>query len=131
MITFDDLISDLTERKAMSVATRRKQGRRMAKMAKSSVFQAKKARNALKKAPDSKIKQRATKAAKQMIIKKFGGLDAAEYAGLGLMQRQNLDDRIMKTKGAAVKKIAKKMMVKLRKAELERLKKAKEVGTPK
>jgi hypothetical protein len=108
MITFDDLVSDLTERKAMSVATRRKQGRRMAK-----------------------IKQRATKAAKQMIIKKFGGLDAAEYAGLGLMQRQNLDNRIMKTKGAAVKKIAKKMMVKLRKAELERLQKAKEVGTPK
>ena len=131
MITFDDLVSDLTERKAMSVATRRKQGRRMAKMAKSSVFQAKKARNALKKAPDSKIKQRATKAAKQMIIKKFGGLDATEYAGLGLMQRQNLDNRIMKTKGAAVKKIAKKMMVKLRKAELERLQKAKEVGTPK
>ena len=131
MITFDSLIPDLTERKALSVASRRKMGLRMKKMAKSSVFQAKKARNALKKAPDSKIKQRATKAAKQMIIKKFGGLDAAEYAGLGLMQRQNLDNRIMKTKGAAVKKIAKKMMVKLRKAELERLQKAKEVGTPK
>ena len=129
MITFDDLVSDLTERKAMSVATRRKQGRRMAKMAKSSVFKAKKARNALKKAPESKIKQRANKQAKQVIIKKFAGMEPSEYANLSLMQRQNLDNRIMKTKGAAVKKIAKKLLVSLRLKELERLKKARGLGT--
>ena len=129
MITFDDLILNLTERKALSVAARRKMGQRMKKMAQSSVFKAKKARNALKKAPEGKIKQRANKAAKQLIIKKFAGMDANDYANLSLMQRQNLDNRIMKTKGAAVKKIAKKLMVSLRLKELERLKKARGLGT--
>jgi hypothetical protein len=129
MIEWNDLISDLTERKALSVATRRKMGLRMKKLAKSSAFKAKVARNKKKLAPDGKIKQRANKQAKQIIIKKFAGLEPNEYANLSLMQRQTLDNRIMKTKGAAVKKIAKKLMVKLRKAELERLKKARGSGT--
>jgi len=127
MITFDDLIIDLTERKALSVGARRKMGIRMKRMAKSSVFKAKVARNKLKKAPEAKIVQRANKQAKQVIIKKFAGLDPNEYANLSLMQRQVLDNRIMKTKGAAVKKIAKKLMVSLRKAELLRLQKVKEL----
>lgn len=129
MIEWNDLISDLTERKALSVATRRKMGLRMKKLAKSSAFKAKVARNKKKLASDGKIKQRANKQAKQIIIKKFAGLEPNEYANLSLMQRQTLDNRIMKTKGAAVKKIAKKLMVKLRKAELERLKKARGSGT--
>ena len=45
MIEWNDLISDLTERKALSVATRRKMGLRMKKLAKSSAFKAKVARN--------------------------------------------------------------------------------------
>ena len=101
----------------------------MKKLAKSSAFKAKVARNKKKLASDGKIKQRANKQAKQIIIKKFAGLEPNEYANLSLMQRQTLDNRIMKTKGAAVKKIAKKLMVKLRKAELERLKKARGSGT--
>jgi len=121
MITFDSLIPDLTERKALSVASRRKMGLRMKKMAKSSVFKAKKARNALKKAPESKIKQRANKQAKQVIIKKFAGMEPSEYANLSLMQRQNLDNRIMKTKGAAVKKIAKKLLPKVKQADRQKL----------
>ena len=129
MIEWNDLISDLTERKALSVATRRKMGLRMKKLAKSSAFKAKVARNKKKLASDGKLKQRANKQAKQIIIKKFAGLEPNEYANLSLMQRQTLDNRIMKTKGAAVKKIAKKLMVKLRKAELERLKKARGSGT--
>ena len=122
MIEWNDLISDLTERKALSVATRRKMGLRMKKLAKSSAFKAKVARNKKKLASDGKIKQRANKQAKQIIIKKFAGLEPNEYANLSLMQRQTLDNRIMKTKGAAVKKIAKKLIVTLRKAELIRLK---------
>ena len=129
MIEWNDLISDLTERKALSVATRRKMGLRMKKLAKSSAFKAKVARNKKKLASDGKIKQRANKQAKQIIIKKFAGLEPNDYANLSLMQRQNLDNRIMKTKGAAVKKIAKKLMVTLRKAELIRLKNARGSGT--
>lgn len=129
MIEWNDLISDLTERKALSVATRRKMGLRMKKLAKSSAFKAKVARNKKKLASDGKIKQRANKQAKQIIIKKFAGLEPNDYANLSLMQRQNLDNRIMKTKGAAVKKIAKRLMVTLRKAELIRLKNARGLGT--
>ena len=129
MIEWNDLITDLTERKALSVASRRKMGLRMKKLAKSSAFKAKVARNKKKLAPDGKIKQRANKQAKQIIIKKFAGLEPNDYANLSLMQRQNLDNRIMKTKGAAVKKIAKRLMVTLRKAELVRLKKARGSGT--
>jgi hypothetical protein len=129
MIEWNDLISDLTERKALSVATRRKMGLRMKKLAKSSAFKAKVARNKKKLASDGKIKQRANKQAKQIIIKKFAGLEPNDYANLSLMQRQNLDNRIMKTKGAAVKKIAKRLMVTLRKAELIRLKNARGSGT--
>lgn len=129
MIEWNDLISDLTERKALSVATRRKMGLRMKKLAKSSAFKAKVARNKKKLASDGKIKQRANKQAKQIIIKKFAGLEPNEYANLSLMQRQTLDNRIMKTKGAAVKKIAKRLMVTLRKAELIRLKNARGSGT--
>ena len=45
-----------------------------------------------------------------------------------MMQRQMIDNKIVSKKSGAIKKIAKKLIVKLKKAELERLKKAREVG---
>ena len=47
--------------------------------------QAKIARARMKKAPDAKIRQRANKAAKTLIIKKFAGMDAQAYANLTLL----------------------------------------------
>ena len=119
---------ELEERKAMSILQRRKMGIRMRKMMKNPAVQAKIARAKKKIAPDSKILQRANKAAKQIIIKKFAGLQPNEYANLSLMQRQTIDNKIVSKKSGAIKKIAKKLIVKLKKAELERLKKAREVG---
>ena len=119
---------ELEERKAMSILQRRKMGIRMRKMMKNPAVQAKIARAKKKLAPDSKILQRANKAAKQIIIKKFAGLQPNEYANLSLMQRQVIDNKIVSKKSGAIKKIAKKLIVKLKKAELERLKKAREVG---
>ena len=123
MKTYEELMYELEERKAMSILQRRKMGIRMRKMMKNPAVQAKK-----KIAPDSKILQRANKAAKQIIIKKFAGLQPNEYANLSLMQRQVIDNKIVSKKSGAIKKIAKKLIVKLKKAELERLKKAREVG---
>ena len=131
MITFDELMQDLYERKIMTVQQRRKMGIRMKKMMKNPAVQAKIARARMKKAPDAKIQQRANKASKTLIIKKFAGMDANAYANLSLQQRQIIDDKIMKTKAGAVKKIAKKMMPKLKKAELVRLSLAKKAKAEK
>ena len=128
MKTYEELMYELEERKAMSILQRRKMGIRMRKMMKNPAVQAKIARAKKKIAPDSKILQRANKAAKQIIIKKFAGLQPNEYANLPLMQRQMIDNKIVSKKSGAIKKIAKKLIVKLKKAELERLKKAREVG---
>ena len=129
MKSFDDLMLELVERKALSVSQRRKMALRMRKMMKNPAVQAKIARQKKKLATTSKIQQRANKAAKQIIIKKFAGMDKQDYANLPLMQRQALDDRIVSKKGAAIKKIAKKLMIKMKKDELERLKKAREMGS--
>ena len=128
MKTYEELMYELEERKAMSILQRRKMGIRMRKMMKNPAVQAKIARAKKKLAPDSKILQRANKAAKQIIIKKFAGLQPNEYANLPLMQRQMIDNKIVSKKSGAIKKIAKKLIVKLKKAELERLKNAREVG---
>ena len=128
MKTYEELMYELEERKAMSILQRRKMGIRMRKMMKNPAVQAKIARAKKKIAPDAKIQQRANKAAKQIIIKKFAGLQPNEYANLSLMQRQVIDNKIVSKKSGAIKKIAKKLIVKLKKAELERLKKAREVG---
>jgi hypothetical protein len=42
--------------------------------------------------------------------------------------RVEIDNRIVAKKGAAIQKIAKKMMIKLKKQELERLKKIRQGG---
>ena len=128
MKTYEELMYELEERKAMSILQRRKMGIRMRKMMKNPAVQAKIARAKKKLAPDSKILQRANKAAKQIIIKKFAGLQPNEYANLPMMQRQMIDNKIVSKKSGAIKKIAKKLIIKLKKAELERLKKAREVG---
>jgi len=129
MKSFDDLVLELVERKALSVSQRRKMALRMRKMMKNPAVQSKIARQKMKLASTSKIQQRANKAAKQIVIKKFAGMDKQDYANLSLMQRQALDDRIVSKKGAAIKKIAKKLMTKMKKDELERLKKAREMGS--
>lgn len=128
MKTYEELMYELEERKVMSVLQRRKMGIRMRKMMKNPAVQAKIARTKKKLAPDSKILQRANKAAKQIIIKKFAGLQPNEYANLPMMQKQMIDNKIVSKKAGAIKKIAKRLIVKLKKAELERLKKAREVG---
>ncbi len=128
MKKFKELTSELVERKALSIATRRKMGRRMAKMAKSSAFKAKVARKKKKLATPDMLHKRALKAAKAVILQKFAGLSPAKYMQLSPAARVEIDNRIVSKKGAAIQKIAKKMMVKLKKQELERLKKVKQGG---
>ena len=122
---------ELTERKAIGLAQRRKMAIRMRKMMKNPAVQAKIARTKKKLAGDDKIKKRALKMAKQIIIQKYAGMDTAAYMSLPIQQRLELDQRIVSKKQAAIQKIAKKLMVRLKRAELERLKQARSGGSDK
>lgn len=126
MKTFDHLMLELTERKALGLAQRRKMAIRMRRMMANPAIQAKIARQKKKLATPDKIKQRALKMAKQIIIKKYAGMDKATYLALPVQQRLELDTRIVSKKSGAIQKIANKLMTKLKKAELERLKLARQ-----
>ena len=128
MKSFDELMVELSEKKTVSLATRRKMARRMAKLTKSSAFKAKVARKRLKLATPDMLHKRALKQAKEIILKKFANVDRKAYMELTPAQRIELDNRITSKKGPAIQKIAKKLLVKLKKQELERLKKAKSGG---
>ena len=131
MKTFDELMFELAERKAVGLAQRRKMAIRMRKMMKNPAVQAKIARTKKRLAGNDKIRKRALKTAKQIIIQKYAGMDKAKYMSLPIQQRLELDNRIVSKKQKAIQKIAKKLMVKLKKAELERLKQARSGGSDK
>jgi hypothetical protein len=79
-----------------------------------------------RKANPEKIKARAEKQARDIIRKKL--LKDVDYNSLGFAQKISLDKRVEKKK-AVIKKIAKKLIPKIKKDELERLKKQKEKGS--
>ena len=70
-LSFEQLAKNIEELRVINVAQRRKIGRRMARLAKSSAFQKKKERSKLKIASPEKQAVKARKAAKKIIIKKF------------------------------------------------------------
>jgi hypothetical protein len=122
MKTFDEMMVELTERKALGLAQRRKLGMRMRRLAKSSTFQAKVQRKRMRLADPAALKSRAMKQAKSKVIQKFSGMDKSDYMDLPVQQRIEIDNRIVAKKGAFIQKIAKKLLQKVKKAEMERLK---------
>ena len=115
MITF----SDLYER-VMGKAQRRKQGRRMAKLQRSSAFQLKKKRNALRTKDTAKLTVIAKKKATQIMRDKF----YKDYKNMSLAMRVQADQKLQQKFGPVIAKIAKKMLPKLKSAEKERVKSA-------
>jgi len=106
----------------MGVAQRKKMARRMAKMAKSSVAQMKKKRTALRMRNPAKLLQLAKKKTVQSFRDKF----YPAYKELALAQKVKIDQMIMQKYSQKIDKISKKVAKKLQKAEIERVKKAKE-----
>ena len=113
--------SDLYER-VVSVVQRKKMARRMAKMAKSSAFQFKKQKAMLKMRHPAKLALVARKKAMQSYRDKL----YPNYKDMPLPQRVKVDQLITQKYGAKIDKIAKKMAMKLKKVEVERIKKARE-----
>ena len=116
MKTFLEFINE----RVVSVAQRKKQARRMAKMARSPAIQAKKRKAMLKMRNPSKLAQVARKKTIQAFRDKF----YPQYKDSSLQQRVKIDQMVMAKYGKKIDKIAKKMVMKLKKKELERVKAA-------
>ena len=105
-----------------SVVQRKKLQRRMAKMAKSPVIQMKKQRAMLKPRSPAKLAQLARKKAIQSFRDKY----YSSYKEMSFAQRVKVDQQIMQKYGKKIDGISKKAAKILQKAEVERVKKAKE-----
>ena len=116
MKTFSEFINE----RVVSVVQRKKQARRMAKMARSSAFHAKKKKAMLRMRSPAKLAQVARKTAIQSYRDKF----YPTYKDMSLQQKVKIDQLIMAKYGSKIDKIAKKMAIKLKKKELERIKAA-------
>ena len=106
----------------MGIKQRKQMARRMAKMAKSKIVQTKKKKAALKMRNPAKLLLLARKKAIQMKRDKF----YPAYNNMALAQRVKVDQTIIQKYGKKIDKIAKKLAIKLQKAEIERVKKARE-----
>ena len=103
-----------------SVLQRKKLARRMSKMARSPAMKMKKKRAALRMRTPAKL----ALLARKKTIQKFRDKFYPTYGGMALQQRVIVDNKIMQKYGAKIDKISKKLLMKLKKTELERVKKA-------
>ena len=111
--------SDIYEKK-VDVVQRKKMARRMSKMAKSKSFQFKKKKAALKMRNPAKLQVVARKKVVQTFRDKF----YPNYKDMPLQQRVTVDQKIQQKYGAKIDKLSNKMVMRLRKDEVERVKKA-------
>ena len=99
MKTFSEFISEAP--RVVSVSQRRKQARRMAKIARSAVVQAKKKRARLKTRSTAKLAQLARK----KTIQKFRDKFYPQYNDASLQQRVKIDQMIMAKHGQKIDKV--------------------------
>ena len=111
--------SDLYEKK-VNVAQRKKMARRMSKLQKSSAFQMKKQRAALRTRDAAKLSVIAKKKVTQMYRDKF----YKNYKDMSLQQRVQADAKIQQKYGAVIAKKAQRALPKLKSAEKARIKAA-------
>ena len=116
MKTFSEFINE----KVMSVVQRKKAARRMAKIARSPATQAKRKKAMLKMRNPAKL----ATAARKKTIQAFRDKFFPKYADSSLQQRVKIDQMIMVKYGKKIDKLAKKMVMVLKKKELERVKAA-------
>ena len=120
MTTFSELYSDINELKKVNLAQRRKQARRMAKLAKSAAFKKKVERSKLRVASPEKIKVKAAKLAKQKVLDKF----YPKYREMPVQQKVKIDQIVAAKYGGMINKIATKSVKVVKKKELLKVKQA-------
>ena len=116
MKTFSEFIDE----RVMSVTQRKKAARRMAKIARSPATQAKRKKAMLKMRNPAKL----ATAARKKTIQAFRDKFFPKYADSSLQQRVKIDQMIMVKYGKKIDKLAKNMVMVLKKKELERVKAA-------
>ena len=107
----------------MTVQQRMKRGQIMKRNAKK--IQRKKKMKEKRTRSTAELKTKAQKAARMLIFKKFS--KGKNPASMGMGEKSAIEKKVDK-KGAAIKKIAKKMLPKLKAAEKDRVKAAREKG---
>ena len=117
MITFEQL-----SEKLVNVAQRKKQARRMAKLARSPAFQFKKKKAMLKMRNPAKLHM----AARKKTIQKFRDKFYPSYDEMPIQQKVIIDQRLIAKYGSKIDKISKKVALQLKKQEIDRIKKARE-----
>ena len=119
---FGLFMEDLDEaRKPLTVQQRMKIARRMKRLAPR--MKRLRAIRAKRMADPKRIERRARKAAIKLLRKRFAGKQGQNYASLSPSSKISVD-RIIQKKMSMVGKISKRLLPKIRKAELERLKRA-------
>jgi hypothetical protein len=103
--------------KPLTPQQRMQRGRIMKRLAPKLAMKRKQAMK--KKASPEKLKQRAEKQAKEILRKKFSG--KADYNSMSFAQKIQVDKKV-EAKKALIKKIAKKLMPKIKQQEIERIK---------
>ena len=117
MKNFTDLYEGL---KKVDVVQRKKQARRMSKMAKSATFQMKKKKAALRMRNPAKLQT----VARKQVIKSFRNKFYPNYDQMSLQQRVVVDQKLNQKYGKKMDKMTKKAVMTLKKSEVERVKKA-------
>ena len=112
--------SDLNER-VVNIAQRKKQARRMAVLAKSSAFQAKKKRTMMRVRSSQKL----LLVAKKQTLMNFRKKAYPNYNDMSIPQKVKADQVIMQRFGPKIDKIAKKVAKKLKAKEAGRVAKLK------
>jgi len=116
MKTFQELYE------VMSVTARKKLARRMGKLQKSSSFQMKKKRSALRARDPAKLLMIARKKLMQGYRDKL----FPDYKNQAVQRRVMIDQQIMQKYGAKISKFSQKAAMKLKALEPERIKKARD-----
>lgn len=109
------------QRKPLTIAQRQKKARQMKRLApRLARFRKIKAK---RKADKDTLMKRAQKAARNVIRKKVSGGRGENYSALSPSEKVTIDKLVAK-KSAVIQRMAKKLLPKIRKAEMERLKQA-------
>ena len=114
---------ELSEFKVINKAQRRKMALRLKRLVKSPAFKKKVEKSKLRIANPAKQKVKAAKLAKQKVIDKY----YPKYKNMGLAQRVKTDQLIQQRYGGMINKLTTRLLRVVKKKEIEKVKKARQV----
>ena len=119
----DLYVGELSEFRVINKVQRRKMALRMKRLTKSAAFKKKVQKSKLRVASPAKQKVKAAKLAKQKVIDKY----YPKYKNMGLAQRVKTDQLIQQRYGGMINKLTTRLLRVVKKKEIEKVKKARQV----